>query len=123
MGERNKKSPIATIRANCPSCGDVDLMACDVTVRLCTDTDQGSYTFLCPDCRMAVAKPADEQVVDLLVASGVKLVVWTLPAELRESHSGSPITYDDLLDFHYAIQQPGWFERLTTASTSTDAPD
>jgi hypothetical protein len=115
------KIPVATIRANCPTCGDVDLMSCDVTVRLCADDNQGSYVFRCPDCEMAVAKAADAQIVDLLVASGVRLVVWALPAELHEPHEGPAITYDDLLDFHYAIQQPGWFQRLTATSSETPA--
>lgn len=119
QGRSSGKIPVATIRANCPTCGDVDLMSCDVTVRLCADDNQGSYVFRCPDCEMAVAKPADSQIVDLLVASGVGLVVWTLPAELNEHHEGPVITYDDLLEFHYAIQQPGWFQRLTAASFET----
>ena len=33
---------------------------------------------------MAVVKPAEPRIVDLLVASGVELSTWTMPAELRE---------------------------------------
>ena len=103
---------MATIRASCPTCGDVELTSRDVTVRVCAADNQGSYAFRCPDCELAVSKLADPKIVDLLVSSGVRLAVWHLPAELGESHGGAPITYDDLLDFHYAIQQDGWFERL-----------
>jgi hypothetical protein len=63
---------------------------------------------------MAVSKLADSKIVDLLVSSGVRLDVWHLPAELEEVRQGEPITYDDLLEFHYAIQQDGWLEQLVS---------
>ena len=103
---------MATIRASCPSCGDVELTSRDVIVRVCAADNQGSYAFRCPDCAMAVAKLADPKIVDLLVSSGVRLSVWHLPAELSEAHDGEVVSYDDLLEFHYALQQEGWFERL-----------
>ena len=108
----SRGTPVATVRASCPSCGDVELISWDLTVHVCADDNSGSYSFRCPECEMAVAKPADSKIVDLLVSSGVRLAVWHRPAELDEAHSGAPITYDDLLDFHYAIQQDGWFDRL-----------
>src|SRR3989440_9095453 len=105
---------VATIRASCPTCGDVELTTRDVSVQVCSSNNEGSYSFLCPHCRLAVSKPAEPRIVDLLVSSGVRLSVWHLPAELDESHEGAPISYDDLLEFHYAIQQDGWLDRLTT---------
>ena len=104
---------MATIRASCPTCGDVELTTRDVNVQVCSTNNQGSYSFQCPDCRMAVSKPAEARIVDLLVSSGVRLSVWHMPAELDEAREGAPITYDDLLEFHYAIQQDGWLDRLT----------
>jgi rRNA maturation protein Nop10 len=101
-----------TIRASCPTCGDVEFGSEAVTVRVCTADSNGSYAFQCPECGMAVAKPADQRVVDLLKSSGAKVEVWSLPAELGEQHVGPPITYDDILEFHYLIQQDGWFDRL-----------
>ena len=70
---------VTTIRANCPSCGDVQLTADDLTVRVCADDERGSYCFRCPDCRQAVAKEASRRIVDLLVSSGVRMQVWRLP--------------------------------------------
>jgi uncharacterized Zn finger protein len=101
-----------TIRASCPTCGDVEFTAEAVTVRVCAADNAGSYAFRCPECEMAVAKPADQRVVDLLLAAGARAEMWDLPAELGELHEGPPITYDDILEFHYAIQQDGWFDRL-----------
>jgi hypothetical protein len=106
---------MATIRASCPTCGDVELTSRHVTVRVCSADSQGSYLFRCPACTMAVSKLADAKIVDLLVTSGVRLSVWHLPAEMDETHSGAPITWDDLLEFHYALQQDGWMERLVDA--------
>jgi hypothetical protein len=115
QGRRRKEPPVATIRASCPTCGDVELTSRDVLVRVCAADNSGSYAFRCPACELAVSKPADPKIVDLLVSSGVRLSVWQLPGELREAHEGPPITYDDLLSFHYAIQEQGWFERLVSA--------
>jgi hypothetical protein len=64
---------------------------------------------------MAVVKPAEPRIVDLLVASGVELSTWTMPAELREDRPlGPAITHDDLLDFHLLLAAPGdtWFAQL-----------
>lgn len=104
---------MATIRASCPTCGDVELTTADVRVRVCVDDDRGEYLFRCPICRMAVVKGAEARTIDLLVASGVALDTWSLPAELHEQHSGNPITHDDLLDFHDMLHRDdSWFENL-----------
>ena len=104
---------MTTIRASCPSCGDVDLTVRDVSVRVCANDHSGSYNFRCPECEMAVAKHADPNVVELLVSSGVKMAVWQLPAELWEPRGGEAISHDDLLDFHDLLTDDGWFERLS----------
>jgi hypothetical protein len=101
---------VTTIRANCPSCGDVQLRAADLTVRVCSDDEQGSYCFQCPTCAQAVAKDASRRIVDLLVSSGVRMEVWRLPAELSEPHTGDPLSPDDLLDFHLLLGQDDWFD-------------
>lgn len=103
---------MTTIRANCPSCGDVQLKAADLLVRVCSDDERGSYCFRCPECERPVAKDASRRIVDLLVSSGVRMQVWRLPAELAEARSGPTLTPDDLLDFHLMLQREGWFEAL-----------
>lgn len=95
---------MATIRASCMECGDVELTTADVTVRVCSDDNRSTYSFRCPGCTMAVVKSAEPRIVELLVASGVLLSTWTLPAELSEPRSGRPITHDDLLDFHALLE-------------------
>ena len=68
---------------------------------------------------MAVVKPAEPRIVDLLVASGVELSTWRLPAELYEPQFGPRINHDDLLDFHHLLEPtPG----STTSYGSIDSP-
>lgn len=92
---------MATIRASCTDCGDVELTTAEVKVRVCTADNQGTYSFRCPVCMMTVVKPAEPRTVDLLVASGVAYSTWSPPLELSEPRrGGSAFTHDDLLDFH-----------------------
>lgn len=110
---QRRETLVATIRASCPTCGDVELTSRDVSVQVCASNNQGSYAFRCPTCAVAVSKLAEQRIVDLLVSSGVRLSVWSLPAELDEPKAGDPLDYDDLLEFHQLLQEDGWFERLT----------
>jgi len=104
---------MTSIRAQCPDCGDVHLSASDLVVRVCADDESGSYTFQCPECERPVAKTASSRIVELLVSSGVEMQVWRRPSELDEPRSGPPISPDDLLDFHLALQEGDWFDELT----------
>jgi hypothetical protein len=117
-----REAPVATrIRASCADCGDVELRVGDVHVRVCADDNAGSYVFRCPSCDMAVVKDAEPRVVDLLLASGVAMTMWTLPAELCEQRRSGPMfTHDDLLDFHDALADDGWFDRLLEAVAGDD---
>lgn len=120
------------IRANCPSCGEVDLRPNDI--RLCvvgTDEDdvrEGStYRFECPDCREHVAKPADSRIARLLLSGGVDASFTGDPeveAEVARACAaldhpegivvGPPLTSDDLLDFHLLLETDHWFDDLVS---------
>lgn len=104
---------MATIRASCSDCGDVELTTVDVHVRICTHDNSGTYRFLCPICHMATVKSAEARTIDLLVASGVAFTTWDLPSEMFERSGGKPITHDDLLDFHELMAREDWLEQLT----------
>ena len=103
---------MALIRATCSECGDVELRSRDLQVRICSDSGAGTYVFRCPVCQMTEVKSADDQIVDILVAAGVRCVEWRLPAELTERPIGEPISHDDVLDFHELMSGDNWFERL-----------
>ncbi|HET9060654.1 MAG TPA: hypothetical protein VFN61_12090 [Acidimicrobiales bacterium] len=109
---------MATVRASCPTCGDVELTTREVQVQVCSATDEGTYSFLCPNCRLIVNKPAEQRVVELLVSAGVKVVNWDLPAELSEPKCGPSITYDDLLAFHFELESDNWFEHVIAGGGS-----
>ncbi|MDA8196939.1 MAG: hypothetical protein M0019_07025 [Actinomycetota bacterium] len=108
------------IKASCPSCGDVELTLNDIKVMVCSTDGSASYNFRCPGCRFRVAKPAEKAVVDILLSSGVTMSFWRLPLELEEEHHGEPISYDELMDFHYQIAAEGWLDRLIEKKTTQD---
>ena len=105
---------MATIRASCEDCGDVELTTADVRVRICINDNRGEYSFRCPACAMTIVKAAEPRTIDLLVASGVTMDTWSLPAELDETKNGRPITHDDLLEFHDKLHDnSSWTQALT----------
>ena len=108
---------MATIRASCSDCGDVELTTADVHVRICDDNDAGTYAFRCPFCEMMVVKPAESRTIDLLIASGVAFSTWSLPAELYEPRQGEPINHDDLLDFHDLLHDEGRLDAVLAEMT------
>ncbi|MFV0526716.1 MAG: hypothetical protein ACK5RL_19710 [Acidimicrobiales bacterium] len=108
---------MATIRASCSDCGDVELTTGDVQVRICDHDNAGTYSFRCPHCEMTVVKPAEPRTIDLLIASGVAYQTWSLPAELNERKVGEPITHDDLLDFHDLLADDSRFSECLAELT------
>ncbi|MDQ6698115.1 MAG: hypothetical protein M3Z46_11735 [Actinomycetota bacterium] len=111
---------MATIRASCAECGDVELTTSDVEVRVCTEDNQGTYSFRCPRCALIIVKPAEPRIIELLVASGVRLCTWSLPAELAEPRAGGdPINHDDLLDFHALMERDDWIDNLERITRSS----
>ncbi len=90
---------MTTIKASCPTCGEVELTPADVSLVVCSHAPLSYYAFSCPGCTEQVRKPADDHVVSLLVSGGVPASVWDLPGEALELHDGPRLSYDDLLDF------------------------
>ncbi|NHC14346.1 hypothetical protein [Motilibacter deserti] len=90
---------MTTIKASCPVCGDVELKPAQLRLVVCSRADWSYYAFTCPTCRDEVRKPADEEIVALLVSGGVPAERWHVPAEAFEEKAGAAISYDDVLDF------------------------
>jgi predicted RNA-binding Zn-ribbon protein involved in translation (DUF1610 family) len=106
---------MTTIKASCPSCGEVELTPADVWLMVCTHAPLSYYAFSCPGCAQEVRKPADDHVVALLVSGGVPAQVWEVPAEALEPKDGPRLSYDDLLDF---ALQLGHTDLLAAAAAS-----
>ena len=90
---------MTTIKTSCPVCGDVELKPAQMRLVVCSRSDWSYYAFACNACRDEIRKPADEEIVALLVSGGVRAQQWHIPAEALEEHSGAALSYDDLLDF------------------------
>lgn len=103
---------MTTIKATCPTCGEVELTPDDIELRVCNYAPASYYHFDCPSCLEDIRKPADDRVVQLLISGGVHAVVWDYPAEAVDRPDGPPLTHDDLLDFHLLLERPDWFDRL-----------
>lgn len=103
---------MTTIKATCPSCGEVDLVADDVLLRIGGNQAANTYGFSCPSCTDFVEKPADERVVRLLLSGGVMPVLVHVPAEALEQRVGPPINHDDLLAFHEMLDGDDWMNEF-----------
>ena len=95
---------MTTIKASCPSCGDVELTSAQVRLVVCSIQDWSFYAFTCNTCHEEIRKPAATDVITLLQSGGVLAEMWAVPAEAMETHEGAAITYDDVLDFALRLQ-------------------
>lgn len=99
---------MTTIKATCPTCGDVDLTPADVLVTVSSEMGWSKYCFTCPQCGDLVSKAADDDVVHLLSSAGVRVEHLRIPEEyfegLERSESLGRMTDDDLLDFALWIE-------------------
>lgn len=84
---------------------------------------EGTYRFTCPSCLDPVEKRADRKIVALLVSAGVDVRSrgGTATAELFDAEAAvdprpmpdaPAFTLDDLIDFHFALQDDGWIDRF-----------
>jgi hypothetical protein len=103
------------VRVTCRTCGDQRVSASDVAARVCTDDGTASYHFRCPACGLLESRPMASSLVGSLRGAGVALTRWRTPAELREPRVGAPLSVDELLDFHVALQRDDWFDELLRA--------
>jgi thioester reductase-like protein len=103
---------VATVRASCPTCGDIELTTRQVQVDLCETTRDTTYSFQCPACSVRVSKPASEKVVGVLTDAGVRVQTWRLPAVGSDDRSGPPVSYDELLAFHFQLNDDDVVARL-----------
>ncbi len=114
---------MTTIKATCPMCGEVELTTDQVRLMVCTVPERSYYAFDCNGCVDEVRKPADKQVVALLMAGGVSATSWRIPGEALEHKSGGPIDYDDILDFALRLRRSDDLASFARARQVVSAPD
>ncbi len=112
---------MASIRAQCTSCGVVDLSADEISLHLHPSGARGAYRFICPGCHVENDRPANQETVALLLAIGVETfrkrpdvhVDSALPPEDRSPDPASrALTLDDVITFHYLLENDDALEEL-----------
>jgi predicted RNA-binding Zn-ribbon protein involved in translation (DUF1610 family) len=118
---------MTTIRTTCPRCGEVDMGPESILLSVQDGGREGTYRFTCPMCADDVEKRADRKIVALLVSAGVGVAggesdldegyeTQTLYEEEDELDprgplpSGPPISADDLIDFHFLLEDERYIE-------------
>jgi hypothetical protein len=101
-----------TIRASCPTCGEVDLEPGEVRGLWCATTEVASYAFRCPRCTLAVARRTAAHVLQVLSVAGIEVRDWELPLELYEEHRGPGLVDRDLVRFSDQLAEDGWLEAM-----------
>ncbi len=105
-----------TVRISCPACHTITRTS-EAVLWVAAGRPERTYVrFPCDTCRRQVTRPVDESIVDALRQS---LPVVHIPLELLEPHpEGTAITYDDLLEFHFLLDDG---EALTAAMATLTA--
>jgi hypothetical protein len=112
---------MTVIRATCPKCGEVDLVPASILLHACRGDDEGTYSFMCPACMDDVEKRADRKVIALLISAGVDLEDRSRhpslfghdrnePDGIGSRPTGPAFTLDDLIDFHFLLEDDVYFE-------------
>ena len=103
------------IRVTCESCGVAALLRPD-QILLLADPDKasGTYLFLCPTGGCVTAKSAGSEELQVLLVAGVADAgEESRPSRPSARTVGStPLTPDDLLDFHLLLAEDDWFSQL-----------
>jgi hypothetical protein len=88
---------------------------------------EGTYKFVCPECMDPVEKRADRKIVALLVSAGVDVdaaKAGTDPqsglfdheiAGLERRPEGPAFTIDDVIRFHFQLQDDRFLEQLLSS--------
>jgi hypothetical protein len=94
---------------------------------------EGTYRFVCPQCTDAVEKRADRKIVALLVSAGVDVDASRAEqpassgragqselfddeiASLERRPEGPPFTIDDVIRFHFQLQDEEFLAQLLSS--------
>jgi hypothetical protein len=92
--------------AECPWCGLVQVEVPDLRCEVAPHgTTEGLCEFTCPVCSRLVLAPVSAAGVDTLRRLGAARVPGAVPFELLEPHPEAPLSWDDVLDAHVALER------------------
>ena len=92
------------------------------------DGREGSYRFTCPGCADDVEKRADRKIVALLVSAGVDIaqpdrdasqaamLFDDADAERSDPDAGPPFSIDDVIEFHFLLQDDRYIQDFFASS-------
>jgi hypothetical protein len=119
---------MTTIRTTCPRCGEVDMGPESILLQVVKGGCEGSYRFVCPSCMDPVEKRADRKIVALLVSAGVDVdaskaepesaqmeLEYGEEQELERRPDGPPFTIDDVIRFHFQLEDDRFLEQLLSS--------
>jgi predicted RNA-binding Zn-ribbon protein involved in translation (DUF1610 family) len=118
---------MTTIRTTCPRCGEVDMGPESILLSVLQGGVEGTYKFVCPQCMDSVEKRADRKIVALLVSAGVDVDAANAGtaaqselfddeiASLERRPDGPAFTIDDVIRFHFQLQDDRFLEELTSS--------
>jgi len=124
---------MTTIRTTCPRCGEVDMGPEAILLSVVQGGVEGTYRFVCPECMDSVEKRADRKIVALLVSAGVDVDASRAHeageeaseqqselfddeiASLERRPEGPPFTIDDVIRFHFQLQDDRFVEQLLSS--------
>jgi hypothetical protein len=91
------------VQAGCLWCGTVEFGIHELRVHVAGD--DGLLEFTCPVCGRLNVRALGRAELASLARVGATPSAGPAPFELLEEHSGPPITWDDLIDFHEAVSR------------------
>ncbi len=85
-----------------------------IRLSVAAEGGEGIYSFVCPGCNEDVEKQADRKIVALLVSAGVSVAAGesTPASTLSGLPEAPPISLDDVIEFHYQLQDDGALQRF-----------
>lgn len=91
---------MSIVRTYCERCGDVRVNP-DAVELVVNDHDATAAIcrIACPSCHERIVKPANESLVALLKAVGVRVHRWETPTDRLSTPDLPPLTFEDLTQF------------------------
>ena len=91
------------VRVVCPGCGPLVVPAAELRCEVEAAGDKGLCELSCPVCSATLVVRAPAATVEVMRDGGAGHMTGSVPFELLESHTGPPLSWDDLLDFKLAL--------------------
>lgn len=100
------------IKTTCDTCGEISVPLTEVALHVNTGSRMNYFSFVCPSCGELKGGEAEVHLVTFLISQGVPPDHSRFAPEVLEAHAGGPISYDDVLDFHFMLEDASWLKDL-----------